>query len=272
MEQIGLLGCGLLGSAMAERLRSAGFQVLGYDSHPSRCMGARSPAQVATECRRIVLCLPHSGIVQGVLSEIGPKLSAGSILIDATTGSPESCASLAARYRYVDATIGGSSRLVRERKAIVIAGGEKALFEDCRDLFETFAERVFHVGPAGYGARMKLAVNLVLGLNRAALAEGLAFAEAYGLDPALTLEVFQAGPSYSAAMRAKGRKMLDRNYAPEARLAQHHKDVRLILDAGKACGAKLPLSTLHDRLLSEASQMGLADQDNSAIIEWFRSR
>lgn len=272
MNRIGLLGCGLLGSALAERFRGAGFDVLGYDAEPARSLGARSAAQVAAECRRVVLCLPHSGIVHGVLDEIGSRLSRDSILIDTTTGSPESSASLGARYRYVDATVGGSSRLVRERKAIVIAGGDDALFAESRDLFDTFADRVFHVGPAGHGARMKLAMNLVLGLNRAALAEGLAFAEVYGLDPAVTLEVFKAGPSFSAAMDAKGARMLERNYAPDARLKQHHKDVRLILEAGKACGAKLPLSTLHDRLLGEAEQMGLGDQDNCAIVEWFRSR
>ncbi len=272
MHQIGLLGCGLLGAALAERFRGAGYNVLGYDAEPARCMGARSASQVAAECRRIVLCLPDSGIVHGVLDEIGSRLSPDTILIDTTTGTPESSAGLAKRYRYVDATVGGSSKVVRDRKAIVIAGGDPELFEEARPLFDTFAERVFHVGPAGHGARMKLAMNLVLGLNRAALSEGLAFAEAYGLDSAVALEVFKAGPSYSAAMTAKGDKMLERNYAPEARLKQHHKDVRLILEAGKAWGARLPMSSLHDRLLGEAEEMGLGDQDNSAIVEVFRSR
>jgi 3-hydroxyisobutyrate dehydrogenase-like beta-hydroxyacid dehydrogenase len=111
---------------------------------------------------------------------------------------------------------------------------------------------------------------LVLGLNRAVLAEGLAFAEACGVDAALALEILKTGPAYSRAMDVKGRKMLAREYEPEARLRQHHKDVRLILAEGEHHGASVPFSALHDELLSRAEEAGYADADNSAIIEVMR--
>jgi 3-hydroxyisobutyrate dehydrogenase-like beta-hydroxyacid dehydrogenase len=113
---------------------------------------------------------------------------------------------------------------------------------------------------------MKLVVNLVLGLNRAVLAEGLAFARASAFDPALALEVLKSGVAYSRVMDAKGRKMIEGDFAPEARLSQHHKDVRLILEAAVRTGAMLPLTQLHDFLLGQIEDRGLGNLDNSAII------
>jgi 3-hydroxyisobutyrate dehydrogenase-like beta-hydroxyacid dehydrogenase len=150
-----------------------------------------------------------------------------------------------------------------------MAGGEAEAFAECRPLFDSFAREVFHVGPCGAGATMKLIVNLVLGLNRAALAEGLAFARSLGVDLAETLKVLRAGPAWSRAMDVKGQKMIAGDFEPQARLSQHLKDVRLILAAGRASGAKLPLSELHRQLLESVEQQGLGGADNSAIIKAF---
>ena len=128
---------------------------------------------------------------------------------------------------------------------------------------------MYHVGPCGSGIRMKLVFNLVLGLNRAVLAESLAFASRYGLSSRQALEILKVGPSYSRVMDTKGPKMLRRDFEPEARLSQHLKDVRLILAAGESCGAKLPLSELHSRLLADAERLGFGAADNSAIFESF---
>src|SRR5207237_7892979 len=198
-------------------------------------------------------------------------------LIDTTTGDPEHTAKLGERLaerriHYLDAEIGGSSRQVRERDVIVLCGGDPVIYAQCADVFACFARRTFHLGSSGAGARMKLALNLVLGLNRAALAEGLIFAEALGLEPQTALEVFQAGPAWSRVMDTKGAKMLRRDFAPEARLTQHLKDVRLILAAGERAGAHLPLSTLHREILETAEAVGFGDADNSAVIQaWRRS-
>lgn len=117
---------------------------------------------------------------------------------------------------------------------------------------------------------MKLVTNLVLGLNRAALAEGLAFAESLGLDPAMALAVLRESMAYSRIMDTKGPKMVARNFTPEARLSQHLKDVRLIREAAARVGRSLPLSTEHQRLLELAESLGLGDHDNSAILDAIR--
>jgi 3-hydroxyisobutyrate dehydrogenase-like beta-hydroxyacid dehydrogenase len=113
---------------------------------------------------------------------------------------------------------------------------------------------------------MKLVVNLVLGLNRAVLAEGLAFARGCGLDLPRVLEVLQAGAAYSRVMDAKGARMLARDFRPQARLRQHLKDVELILDEARRVGAKAPLSELHRELLRRVVEQGSGDEDNSAVI------
>jgi 3-hydroxyisobutyrate dehydrogenase-like beta-hydroxyacid dehydrogenase len=117
---------------------------------------------------------------------------------------------------------------------------------------------------------MKLVVNMVLGLNRAVLAEGLAMAERCGIAPAAALDMLKATPAYSAAMDTKGPKMVARDFSPQARLSQHFKDVRLIRELASRVGAATPLSVVHEELLARAVALGLGDADNSAIIEVFR--
>jgi 3-hydroxyisobutyrate dehydrogenase-like beta-hydroxyacid dehydrogenase len=112
---------------------------------------------------------------------------------------------------------------------------------------------------------MKLVVNLALGLNRAVLAETLAFAHASEVSPAVALEVLKAGAAYSRVMDDKGQKMLDHDFTVEAKLSQHLKDVRLIL-AAAAGHSKTPLSQVHRQLLESLEAAGYGDVDNSAII------
>jgi 3-hydroxyisobutyrate dehydrogenase-like beta-hydroxyacid dehydrogenase len=275
--EIGLIGLGLVGSALAGCFRGAGFSVIGYDADPARESNAGSAAEVAARCRRIVLSLPNSDVVESVTEQVLPHLQAGDTVIDTTTGDPVRTEQLGARLAaraidFLDAEIGGSSGQISRRDAIVLCGGDSAVYARSADVFACFAHRTFHLGGWGSGARMKLAMNLVLGLNRAALAEGLTFAEALGLDPHTALEVFQAGPAWSRAMDVKGEKMLRRDYVPEARLSQHLKDVRLILTAGEQAGARLPFSTLHRETLERAEAMGFGDADNCAVIEAFRKK
>jgi 3-hydroxyisobutyrate dehydrogenase-like beta-hydroxyacid dehydrogenase len=282
---VGLIGLGLVGSALAERFSRAGHAVVGFDTDAARCDQLRSrggtvagsAAELAGVAGRIVLSLPDSGIVAAVLSALRPTLAArpGMIVIDTTTGEPALTAALGAALAaegigYLDATIAGSSVQVRSGEVLVIAGGEPAAFAACGDLFATFATRTFHVGPWGSGARMKLVVNLVLGLNRAVLAEGLALAGSCGLEPASALEILRAGPTYSRVMDIKGPKMLAGDFTPQARLAQHLKDVHLILKMGAEAGARLPFSSLHRDLLERLAAEGYLDADNSAIIRAFQ--
>jgi 3-hydroxyisobutyrate dehydrogenase-like beta-hydroxyacid dehydrogenase len=279
---IGIVGLGLLGSAIAERLLDFGFAVTGWDIDPQRRsehlsrggLVATSAKELFSASPRVLLSLPTSEVVAQVLRECDSALRPGLVIIDTTTGDPESSAALGADLaqrgvHYLDATVAGSSTQARAGEVVLMVGGEPAMFAACHDLFAHLGERAFHVGGWGSGARMKLVVNLVLGLNRAVLAEGLSFALAQGIDPRLALEVLQSGAAYSQVMDVKGDKMLREDFSPQARLAQHLKDVRLILAAGKSTRAELPLSTLHGQLLNALVAAGYGESDNSSIIKAF---
>jgi 3-hydroxyisobutyrate dehydrogenase-like beta-hydroxyacid dehydrogenase len=278
-RSIGLVGLGLVGSALAERFLRAGLAVVGYDIDADRrrqfsALGGRcatSAGEVTQACGRTVLSLPTSDVVEQVLDESGKHLRDGQVVLDTTTGDPERSAAVGARLaargvHYLDSAIAGSSEQVRAAAAVALVGGEAAAYAECADVFRCFAREWYHLGPWGSGARMKLVVNLVLGLNRAVLAEGLAFARACGIDPAEALRVLSTGPAYSRAMDAKGRQMVEHDFLPQARLAQHLKDVQLILAEARRAGATAPLSELHRDLLERLTAAGLGDADNAAII------
>ncbi len=280
---LGIIGLGLLGSAFADRALQAGMVVYGYDTE-ERCrfalatmggMAEDSPRAVAQKCAHLLLALPHDGISREVLAEISPDLAPGFVILDATTGDAEKMAevgkALATRdVTYLDATISGSSVQVRQGDALFMVGGDQAAFAACSPLLATLARQVIHVGPCGSGAQMKLVTNLVLGLNRAALAEGLVLAQSLGLDPAHALSVLQASMAYSRAMDTKGEKMVLGDYSVQARLSQHLKDVHLMLTAADRAGQQLPLSATHAKLLEFAEQQGLGAMDNSAVYEALR--
>ncbi len=276
---LGLIGIGLLGSVLAERLLAGGFAVLGHDLDAARLDAFRraggTPAADAAEifrrCDRVLLSLPTHSEVAALTCAHDAALRPGLTLLDTTTGDPDTAEALArdlaARgVTYLDATISGSSAQVRAGTAVVMVGGERAAFDACADIFARLGCETFPTGPAGSGARMKLATNIVLGLNRAALAEGLAFARGLGLDAAQALAIMRAGPAYSRIMDGKGEKMLTGDFTPEARLSQHLKDVRLILAQGTAAGLPMTLSSAHREILEAAEAAGLGALDNSALI------
>ena len=282
---LGVIGLGLMGSALVERLLAAGYQVVGFDLRDEALQNAKqlggqpmtSAVAVLDAANVVLFSLPNSNVVEqvcrdaGLLGHVkGRKLR----IIDTTTGDPDRTAELGRRLsefgiEYLDATLAGSSQQARAGELIVTAGGPIEIFRQSEELFRCFAKQWFHVGSWGSGARTKLVVNLVLGLNRAALAEGLSFARACGLDLNAILEILRSGAAYSTAMDTKGRKMIQSDFSPEAKLSQHLKDVRLILESARNAGAITPLTELHEQLLSALEAQGFGELDNSSIIRAF---
>ncbi|MBA7632204.1 2-(hydroxymethyl)glutarate dehydrogenase [subsurface metagenome] len=286
--KIGLVGLGLVGAAIAERLLAGEFDVVGFDIDAAKHdhlkeLGGKAlstPAEVAQGAGRVVLSLPDTEVVRQVVEGPGGILQAKTpptYIIDTTTGDPEETMALAQRLvergiYFLDATISGSSRQVRDKKAVFMVGGVKAAFEACMNVFETLTEKVFYLGPSGNGSKAKLASNLILGLNRLALAEGLVFAGKLGLEPETFFELLKVTPAYSAIMDTKGKKMLNGDFTPQARLRQHHKDVSIILKYAEKAGQELPLSRVHLDVLEAAIAAGEGDLDNSAVIREIKRR
>ncbi len=288
LSPIGLIGIGLVGSVLAKRFLDSGLDVLGFDVDPERletlrAMGGQCAADAGEVARRVdhlVLSLPDTQVVRGVAEGPNGVLRAGRkprYVIDTTTGDPEDSLYLSDRFGqadvyYMDATICGASTQLENGQAVLMVGGDRDAFHACADLWHVLTQHTFYLGPAGSGSKAKLATNLVLGLNRLVLAEGMVFAEKLGLPLDTFLELLKAGPAYSAAVDVKGQKMLQGDFEPVSRIRQHHKDVLLMVKHARQKNQALPLTELHQVILEQAMAAGEGDLDTSAVIREIRRR
>ncbi len=283
---IGIIGLGLVGTAIAELVLEAGQAVIGFDLKPARSDHLRSrggsiassPAELAGVARQVVLCVFDDGDIERALWDEGGVMHAKvppRVIISTTTSDPDRVVEVARRTAqagvpFLDATVSGTSVQMRQHDAVMMVGGQAAAAAACADFFRIVAKQWFHVGDSGAGARAKLVINLVLGLNRAALGEGIAFAERMGLDAPALMNVLKASAAYSQVMDTKGEKMVKRDYTVQGRLRQHAKDVTLILAQARRLGMHLPMSTTHDEILQQAIADGDGDIDNAAVVEVVR--
>lgn len=286
-EKIGLIGVGLMGSAMSEQLIDAGYEVQGFDIDTKRLndlekrggVAAPSPGAAIEGAQAVILSLMTSDVIREVCFGAGGIVEAKPsdlLVIDTSTSRPEDSVANAEKLRgngvaFVDASLSGSSPMIRTKNIVAMVGGERADFERAKPILETFARSVYHLGANGAGARTKLIVNLILGLNRMAVAEGLCLGMKSGMDMETLLTVLKDSFAYSKAMENRGERMINADYDdPMSRLFQHHKDVGLMLEQGQNMGSPMPLLSALKQVLVSAEATGLGQLDTSAIIEVLR--
>ena len=285
---VAVIGLGLMGEVYARRLLDARIPVIGYDIDPSKrdrlaAIGGRSVdsiAELAKPARCIIIAVFNTDEVEDVIEQhLLPALGEGSkkIVLCMSTCDPEKVSALAERVtprgiHYLDVPVSGTSEQVRRGEGVALVGGDVAILAEVKPLLDILFVRSFHVGKIGDGGRAKLAVNLILGLNRLALAEGLVFAERMGLDPAAFLEVARGSASYSQVMDTKGPKMVRGDFSPEGRARQTLKDVHLMLGQAMALGQRLNMLEVHEDVLQACVRAGEADMDNSVVIREVRRR
>jgi 2-hydroxy-3-oxopropionate reductase len=285
-KRVGFVGLGLMGHGMAKNLLSAEFPLLGYDIDPAKVdvivklggIRVEAPEQIPSQVDVIILSLPDSPTVNEVVHKSLKLFQTGRpglILIDTTTADPILSEALASQLRendieMLDATLSGTSKMCAEKEITIMVGGREEVFRECEPIFSAIGKEVFYMGRNGQGALAKLIVNLVLGLNRMVLAEGLSLAKKAGMDQLRLLEVLQKSAAYSKAMDMKGSKMVEKEFLPpEGKLAFHLKDVRLILELGARLNFPLPLSSLHAQALASEVAKGRGDWDNADIISFY---
>jgi 3-hydroxyisobutyrate dehydrogenase-like beta-hydroxyacid dehydrogenase len=289
-DAVGVVGIGLLGNAVTRRLVAAGLPVAGYDVDAGKraslaALGARpagSLAELGEICRRFVLAVFDTQQVEEVLEGPGGLLEAarlpqGALFVSLSTCDPERIRALGARVRargavLLECPLSGSSAQVARGEGVGLVAGDEADIATVDDILAAICKRRFFLGPLGNGNKAKLAVNLILGLNRAALAEGLILAERLGLPLESFLEVARGSAAYSNVMDQKGPKMVARDFSAQGKIAQSEKDFSLILAAARAAGQDLPLSAVYRALMRGCIDHGEADWDNAAIIEEIRRR
>jgi 3-hydroxyisobutyrate dehydrogenase-like beta-hydroxyacid dehydrogenase len=280
---VGVIGVGLMGQVYVRRLVAAGFTVIGFDVDPAKNarlanFGAQAGtlADIAQKCEPIVVAVFNTEQVEDVVERALIPAAAGKIVLVTSTCDPDRIAALGARVsdklRFLETPVSGTSEQVRQGDGVGLIGGDQKIAADAAPVLDALFAKRLHIGKVGDGGRAKLAVNLILGLNRLALAEGLVFASRLGLDPAAFLDVARRSAAASQVMDTKGPKMIGGDFAPEGRVRQTLKDTQLMLDQARKAGQQLPLLQIHADVLQACVRHGDSEQDNSIVIEEIRRR
>lgn len=279
-----MIGLGLMGSALCARLIDAGVPVIGFDIDPvkRKTLGkiggeaATSAVELMTRCRIFVVAVFSAAQLETLLKGFPRGASlVRSIMICTTTCTQDEIVDLARRagkigLSFVEAPISGTSTEVRQGSAMALVAGQTGAVEAAAPVIDILCPRQARLGKIGDAARTKLAINLILQNNRAALAEGIAFAESMGLDAATFLAIARRSAAGSAVMDTKGDKMIARDFTPQSHISQTLKDAELILEEARQRRQHLPMTLVQTALLRAAISLAGPEADSSAIIEAIR--
>ena len=275
-QTIGIFGLGLIGHALATRLMGHGFRAVGFDPDPEKMQmfeksGATPCDATDVWAAPIVFAAVFDTAQLETVIDTSPA-GCTATLISVSTNDPEQMPEIARRAEnrgltFVEAPLSGTSRDLANGQAVFLIGGKVADYLKLETIFKAISRAQYHVGDYGNGNKTKLAINLVLGLNRAALAEGMVFARSIGLQPAGFLELLGNSAAASAVMKSKGPKMVAEDYTPLGRIAQSSKDFNLIHEAGARAGQGLPFTQTYLAAMQDCIESGEGDLDNAAILK-----
>ena len=282
MATLGIVGLGLLGSAVAGRLRAGGHDVVCYDVVDDRVRAlvalggraAQSADAVAKSADAVFVVLPSLATVEDVV--LGPRgLAAsgrpGQTIIQMSTISPSLTERLAREVTakglaFLDCPISGTSGMVARGEGIIFVGGERDVFDRWRPMLETILPRAVFIGRAGQAMALKLVANLLIALHSAAAAEALLMAKRAGLDLGLALDVLTKSAATSRMLEVRGPLMARQEFPPQMKLDLFMKDLHLIQEAAGSVGAPLPLTDVAERLYAAALDAGHAGEDLAVVL------
>ena len=281
--RVAFLGLGTMGAPMAGHLARAGNRVALYNRSAAKAealareLGGRaaaSPAEAAEGCESVFACVVADADVREVAT--GPRgafggMGRGALFVDHTTASPALARELdaAARERglaFLDAPVSGGQQGAERGTLTVMAGGEERDFERVRPVLAAYAKTAKRLGPAGSGQLAKLVNQICIAGLVEALAEGLHFARAAGLDPRAVVEVISQGAARSWQMEHRHETMLAGHYDHGFAVKWMRKDLALALDEARRIGAQLPVTALVDQLYAEVEALGGSRWDTSSLL------
>ncbi|MGH7739763.1 MAG: NAD(P)-dependent oxidoreductase [bacterium] len=265
--QIGFAGLGHLGSALAQRLKDQGWSLKVWNRTPGKVTALglpaeKTPADLAANCDVVMSCLADDTAVKAVY--LGPngifsKTKPGLVVLEMSTISPEVSGELHAKaqalgIQMLDLPVLGSTPAVKAGAVTLVAGGTKELFDACVPLYESLAKQWFFMGPAGSGSRMKLVVNLLLGVEMEAIAESIALGKSLDINYEILLSVLSKTAVIAPALLGKFDKILKEDYSPEFPLRLMNKDLGLVLKEAREKGLPLPAVEAAQRVTQRASK------------------
>ena len=289
MEKIGsvaLLGTGLMGRPMAEKLLEAGFALRVWNrtrakAEPLAASGAQvcgSPGEAAAGVDAVVMMLENGPVVTDVLfaSDLLHKAKQGILVIDMSSIPPSLARDHAARLQergvnHLDAPVSGGTAGAAAGTLAIMAGGSDEDFGRATPLLQALG-RATHVGPSGAGQMTKLANQAIVAVTIAAVSEGLLLAAAGGADPAAVRDAIAGGFCDSRILELHGKRMIDRNWVPGGKCSIHLKDMDTVLTTAEALKLDLPLTKMVRQQFAELIDADKAEADHSALLLWLEAR
>ncbi len=286
--KIGFIGLGIMGKPMGKNILKAGFELVVCSRTQSSvdelvaagATCAATPKELAAQVDLVITMLPNSPEVKEVI--LGPTgvihgARPGCIVADMSSIAPlasqEIAASLAERgIEMLDAPVSGGQPKAIEGTLSVMVGGKQEIFDRCVPVFKTMAVSVVRVGNIGAGNVTKLANQVIVALNIAALSEAMVLAAKAGVEPELVYQAIRGGLAGSTVMDAKAPLMLDRKFNPGFKINLHIKDLKNALETSEEVGAPLPLTASVMEIMQMLNKEGLGDSDHGAIVRHFEKQ
>ncbi len=279
--KIGFIGLGIMGAPMALNLIKAGHQLFVYTRskvHPeiasSTATQCTTPRGVAERADIVFTMVPDTPDVEKVLfgeSGVAAGLSKGKTVVDMSSISPIETKAFARRINelgcdYLDAPVSGGEVGAKAASLTIMVGGPQAAFDKVLPLFQLMGKNITLVGGNGDGQTTKVANQIIVALNIAAVGEALVFASKAGADPAKVRQALMGGFAASRILEVHGERMIKRTFNPGFRIQLHQKDLNLALQGAKALGVSLPGTANVAQLMQACAAHGLQDQDHSAVV------
>ncbi|NDZ15787.1 2-hydroxy-3-oxopropionate reductase [Variovorax sp. WS11] len=279
-QKIGFIGLGIMGAPMAGHLLDAGHTLFVNTQGPvpepftSRATVCNTAAEVTKQADVIFVMVPDTPDVEKVLfgeNGVASALTKGKTVVDCSSIDPIATKGFAKRIGelgcgYVDAPVSGGEVGAKAASLTIMCGGDEGVFGRVRPLLEKMGKNVTLVGAAGDGQVCKVANQIIVALNIAAVGEALVFASKAGADPAKVRQALMGGFASSRILEVHGERMIKRTFAPGFRIALHQKDLNLAMQSARALGVALPQTAGAAQLMNACAALGHGQDDHSALV------
>lgn len=282
---VGFVGLGIMGKPMAMNIQKAGHTVYAYDHHMERAEELIAAGGVACSCGKevaeksdaIITMLQNSPNVESAIFDengLAEGLSAGKCIIDMSSIAPLASRDFAKRLAeigvdFLDAPVSGGEPKAIDGTIAVMVGGKEEVFAKYEDLLKTMASTVTLVGEVGAGNITKLANQMIVAINIAAISEAYSLAKKAGVDPARVYEAIRSGLAGSTVMDQKSQKIFNGDFTPGFRIELHIKDLQNVMDTSHEINVSSPFSALAMEIMQSLKAHGLEKDDHSGIAEWY---
>ena len=284
--KIGIIGTGMLGEAVGLHLLDVGYEITVFNRTKEKTENLKkngaivveSPKHVAENSDLVIIVVKDADAVNNIVfgnSGLMGGMHDGMCIADMSTVNPNSTKEISEKVTetgidYLEIPVMGGPNVAIKGKLVLMASGEKIIFEKFKKVFDSIAEQSFYLGNTGTAHSIKLAMNLQISMLALSLSEGITLTKKAGFDPEIFLKVLNSTYFKTGMSEGKAYKMIKENYEPTFTLSNLKKDLDTINDAADSCNVELPMAKLARKVYSDAKNAGLGEMDYTGIIEYIK--